>query len=175
MYETPLPLIVRQIIAVGMTFVCSASATAFSMTVDYDGVPAERLVFFIKRRGIQHLAYVTVDLETVEVKEKREVIELVVRSEHSCFPDLTFFRFTVSRHAVNACGIALALQLLCDAAGSGNALTERTGGHIDSGNRFHIGVALKECAQFTERLHFGYVEKASHSKRGVKCGTAMTL
>ena len=37
-----------------------------------------------------------VDMTTVPVKDRNEIVELVVSGKHCCFPDLTFFTLTVT-------------------------------------------------------------------------------
>ncbi len=74
------------------------------MRTAFDYIPAESLELCVVRCGIHDLCNRTVNLESVEVDEPAKIGKVIVGCEHSGFPYLTFFCFTVAENCVNTNG-----------------------------------------------------------------------
>ena len=94
---------------------------------------------------------------------------------HESFPNLTFLGFSVTQQGVNANALALALGTHGHAHGGGNALTQRTGGHVHTGSQIHVGVALQVAADFTQSFQIFQREEAAVGQRGIQAGGAVAL
>ena len=106
-------------------------------------MPAESFKLVGDRHGRTYLGDLAIDLEAVVVDDGNKVIKLVVSRKHSSLPNLTLFDLTVAENGIYLVVIAGDLAGKSHAAGSGDALTQRTCGHINTGNVLHIGVTLK--------------------------------
>ena len=72
------------------------------MTIHFDDMPLESSEFFWDWQWRQDLSNITIDLQAVEVDKSSQVIELVVTSEHRCFPHLPFFQLTITQDGIHA-------------------------------------------------------------------------
>ena len=61
------------------------------------------------------------------------------------------------------------------AAGDGNALPQRTRGHIHAGDGVHIGVSLQIASHFAQRHQILHGEKAPQRQRRIQAGRGVTL
>ncbi len=116
-----------------------------------------------------------VDLQVVVVNDHNEVVQLLGSREHGSFPYLAFFDLAVAQQCINTEVFVVQLAAQCHTAGSGNALAERTGAHVQSGQVLHGRMALQAGADLTQCLEFFYRKIASVRHGGIQTGRCMAL
>ena len=95
--------------------------------------------------------------------------------EHRRLPDLAFLALAVAEYGINAVILLIDLRGERHTASGGNALSERTGAHIDARSTLHIGMTLEHCAHMTEHLQLLPVKIALERQNGVQTRATMTL
>ena len=125
--------------------------------------------------GAHDLCHIAVDLQAIVVHDDTQIIQLVVACEHAGFPNLAFLDLTVAQQGVDTVTGALHLGGQCHAAGSGNALTQRTGGHIHTGYSIHVGVTLQVAAHLTQSQQILHGEESLVCQSGIQTGSSVTL
>ena len=95
MKETPLPLMVCAMIAVGLPFVASAFANApanrgEAVAVDLDACASRSAPLVGQRLEVHDVLHEPIELDPVVVHDRDQVVDLVERPEHRRFPDLAF-------------------------------------------------------------------------------------
>ena len=111
--------------------------------IDSDDRTAERLKFFVERLNVHNVLIPAVNLQTVEVNRRAEVIKLVMSGKHYCLPDLSFVKFAVAQKRVD---VDIETEIFCafsHAARNRNSLTERAGRHINAGRQVHVRMTLQ--------------------------------
>ena len=80
--------------------------------------------------------------------------------KHRSLPNLTFLDLTVAEHGIYT--IVFFVKLACKrhAACSRNALSQRTGAHVDAGRALHVGVSLEHSADVAQACQLVPVKKA---------------
>ena len=91
-----------------------------------------------------------VDLQAVVVNNEHKVVELVVAGEHRGLPHLTLFDLAVAQQDVRAISVAPVLGGKCHANASRDALTEGTGGHVNTRRVIHVGMTLQMAADVAQ-------------------------
>ena len=145
------------------------------MPVDHLYVKPERAELLVNRFRTADLFDRAVDLQAVVVHDQAQVIQLLMACEHRGLPNLTFFDLAVAEHGIHAVILAVELSGERDPAGSGNALSKRSGAHINTGDRLHIRMALKQRTQMTQALELLRGKIAALRKGGVQAGAAVAL
>ena len=121
------------------------------VAVDGDDVEAERLHLRIDRRAVHDLFRRAVDLQTVEVDDNAQVIQLEVRGEHEGLPDLAFLDFAVAQQGIDVDVFIQVFRALGHARRAGNALPQRAGAHIHARNEVHVRVPLQIAVRVAQR------------------------
>ena len=85
-----------------------------------------------------------VDLKIVVVDDHAEVVKLLGSRKHGSFPYLAFLNLSVSEQCVNAEIPFLDFSRDCHSNRAGNALSQRAGGHIHTGDVLHVRVTLQD-------------------------------
>ena len=99
----------------------------------------------------------------------------MVAGEHGRLPHLSFLALTIAQQRVDTVAVAPVLSGKRHSNRSGNALAERSGGHVNTRGVVHIGVTLQTAADMTERLEFFLAKEPALGKHGVEGGGAVTL
>ena len=155
---------------------CECSLNGFEiMAVDLDDVGTKGGELLIQRLGGHNIAGAAVDLQAVDVHDGAEVIELILGSGHEGFPNLTFGHFAVAQDGIDAVILVLYLTGQSHADSNGDALTQRTGGHIDTVDMLHFHVTGHMAINAAEHLEFFDREEATQRENGIDSGRAMTL
>ena len=128
-----------------------------------------------ERHGVVDLLDGAVDLQAVVVDDHAEVIELLVAGKHGGLPDLALLALAVAQQGVGAIVIAPVLGGNGHAHGGGDALAERTGGHVDARGVVHVGMALQVAADMAQRLEILLGEESALGEHGVQTRRAVTL
>ena len=95
--------------------------------------------------------------------------------EHTGLPDLALLNLAVAQQGIDPGGVTLTLQAQRHTGGAGDALTQRTGGHIHAGDAVHTGVALKIGVNVAQGEQILHREKAPVRQRGVQAGGGVAL
>ena len=74
------------------------------MAVNRNGMEAERPEFFIDRRDCHDILVFTVDLQTVPVHDRAEVVQLVVRGSHRRLPDKPLLQLAITKQRIHSAG-----------------------------------------------------------------------
>ena len=117
------------------------------VAVDLARVPAERLELGGDVAEIAHLLGGAVDLQPVAVDDGDQVVKLAMGGEHGRLPHLALLALAVAQQREHRLGLAVELEARGGAGGDGEALAERSGGHLDAGDLVGIGMALQAAAQ----------------------------
>ena len=111
---------------------------------------------------VEDVPEIIVNLKSVRLKfdkNEEKTLQFIrhIFLQHSRFPFLTFFGFAVAEDRVDS--LCLAVELGCEShtAGNGCALTERTGGHINTRDMFHIRMTLKVAVCLSEGFDIFYI------------------
>ena len=145
------------------------------VAIDCLHMEAEALQLLLVRIGAHNICHIAVDLQAVVVDDDAQVVQLVVACKHAGLPNLTFLSLAVAQQSIDTVGLTLDLGSQCHAAGGGNTLTQRTGGHIHAGDRIHIGVALQVAANLTQLQQVLHGEETAVCQSGIQAGCAVTL
>ena len=145
------------------------------MTVHIDDMPAECLEFLVKRFRSDHVGGSAVDLQSVDIDDRTEIVALVVSSSHCGFPDLAFLAFAVADQAVNAVILAGKFIGDCHAVCRRKSLTEGACAHVDAGREVHIGMTLQAAVDLTEREQLLFRDDSFFRKRRVEQRGGMSL
>ena len=113
------------------------------MPVNPNNRTAERLKLRVDRCCVHDICRCSVDLEAVDIHCDAEVIQLVVRREHECLPDLPLGKLTVSKQCIDVDVPTEILCALCHARRRRNALPERARRHIHARRKVHIRMSLQ--------------------------------
>ena len=95
--------------------------------------------------------------------------------KHQRFPNLTLFDLPVAQNGVDAIILLVELAGERHAAGGGDALAERAGGHIDAGDSLHIGMTLEHRMGLTQTLELFLIEKAAQSQNRIQRRSRMAF
>ena len=136
----------------GTCFVVSGLDLIKIMSINIDNVETECLEFFINRVWGHNVLDAAIDLQAVIVHEDAQVVQIIMRSKHSSFPNLTFLNLAIAQNSVDTIVCTGQFCCLCHTACSRNALSQRTGGHIYTWNFLHIRMSLQAGADFTQTL-----------------------
>lgn len=103
--------------------------------------PAEVLELLTDVAQIADLAGEAIELLLVCVNEADEVAQLFGACEERCFPNFALVALAVAKNGKNGVGLLLILEAPCNAGSGRNALTQRTGSHINAGGElFFCGI-----------------------------------
>jgi len=103
-----------------------------------DHVPAEAAPLVGERIDSHDIGDPAVELDLIMVDNRHDVIDVMKRAEHGCFPNLTFLNFAVAQDDVDAEGSYRASRER-HAEAERQAFAERSGGRFERGNESHIG------------------------------------
>ena len=112
------------------------------VAVNFNGIPLESSKLFGYRISRVNFINGTVNLKSVVVNKCGEIIKMVVTCKHSCFPNLTFFNFSVAENCVYSVILFVYFSAESHTNSARYTLTERTSAHINSRHLIHIGVSL---------------------------------
>ena len=137
------------------------------MTVDGDDVEAESLELLRNRIGRIDLLNGAVYLQIIVVHHDAEVVQLFSGGEHGRLPNLAFLNFAVSQHGINAIVSMIQLAGQRHSYRSGDALSQRTGGHIHPRSALHVRMPLKHGASVAQPLDLLFGEEALQGQRAI--------
>ena len=109
------------------------------------------------------------------VDDHAEVVELLVAGKHGGLPDLALLALAVAQQGVGAIVVAPVLGGNGHTHGGGDALAERTGGHVDARGVVHVGMALQVAADVAQRLQVLLGEEPALGEHGVQTRRAVAL
>ena len=95
--------------------------------------------------------------------------------EHESFPAFAFLDLAVAQQGVDVDVAAGLLGGQCHAAGGADALAQRAGAHVHTGDGVHVGVALQVAVGVAQRGQVGHREEAALRQRGIQAGGAVAL
>ena len=145
------------------------------VAVDLDDVPAEGLALLVQRLGGHDVGGAAVDLQAVHVDDGAQVVQLILGSGHESLPNLALGDFAVAQDGVDAVIPVVELAAQSHTDSGGNALAQRAGGHIDTGNVVHFHVAGHMGVNAAELLQALHGEEAPQGQRGIQSGRAVAL
>ena len=105
-----------------------------------------------ERHGRVDLIDRAVNLQAVVVDDGNKIVERMVAGKHGRLPHLALLALTVAQQRVDTVAVAPVLSGKRHSNCSRDALTERSGGHIDARGVVHVGMALQSAANMAERL-----------------------
>ena len=145
------------------------------VTVDGDDVCTESAELVIQGLGGHNVAGFAVDLQTVHVHDGAQVVQMILVGGHKGFPHLTLGNLAVAQHSIDTIILVAQLTGQRHTDGGRDSLTQRAGGHIDTGNVLHFHVARHMTVDAAEHLQLFHGEEAAQCQRGIDGGRAVTL
>ena len=181
MNETPLPLMVWAMTAVGLPFggrrfLKRGVERGQVVPVDIDGVPAKRSPLVDDGLDFHDVLDEAIQLNAVGVHNGHHVIDLVVTAEHRAFPDLAFLNLAVAHHGVRPGRAAIQARRQRHAERERNAFAQRSRRSLQRRKKAHVRMALVHRAQLAKRVQLvrGTVSGLGHHRvehrRGVALG-----
>ena len=125
--------------------------------------------------GIHNLCYGAVNLKAVPVKDRNEIVKLIMSGKHRCLPYLTLLALPVTENRVNTVILFIHLTGKSHTASRGEAESERACGHINTGSTLHIRVTLEIRGRFSESFKIFLGEISTLRKSCVKHGSRVTF
>ena len=121
--------------------------------VDRDHFPAKAAILLLQRLDVHHVLHPAVDLQAVTVDNAHQVVEFVVPGFHGRFPDLSFLLLAVAHDAEGSIVLLVELSRQRDSDGDAQALPQRSGGHLDSGQLQPVRMSLVRRVQLAQIDH----------------------
>ena len=145
------------------------------VAVHIDDMPAECPELLIEGLRSDDIGGLAVDLQTVDINDRTEIVTLVMGGCHCGLPDFAFFAFSVADQAVDAVILAGKLIGKRHAVRRRKALAKGTGGHVDARQVVHIRMTLKPAVELAEGKQFLFRQNAFLRKNRIEQGRSMTF
>ena len=145
------------------------------MAVDLDDIPVEGFKFLVQRLGRHDIAGRAVDLQAVDIDHGAQIVQSVLGRGHCRLPDLTLRDLAVAADGINTIVLLCGLARQRHTHRSGNALTQRTGGHIHTVDMTHIRMTGIMSLDGTEQLQILDGEEAAQCQHRIQRRRGVTL
>ena len=133
--------------------------------------PAKRLPFARQIAERHDVLGASVDLLSIAIDERQDVVDLVVGGVHGSFPDLAFLQFAVAVERVHPCVLAIQCLDLGSTECDGQTLTQGARGHADAWEAFFRGgVALEAAVELSKGAEFFHREVSASGEHAVPHG-----
>ena len=133
------------------------------------------LHLLVQGLGGHDVSGLAVDLQAVHVDDGAEVVQVILGSCHEGLPDLALFDLAVAQDGVDTVVLLVHLAGQSHANSSGDALTQRAGGHVNALDVVHLSVAGHVAVNAAEELQILLGEEAALCQDGIQSGGAVTL
>ena len=137
-------------------------------------MPAECCKLFRNRFWRANFRKLSINLQAIIVYDCQQVVQMIMRCKHRCFPDLTFFNFAIAQNGINLISSVVQLASQSHTTGNGNALSERTAGHINA-RCMNARVTLQHCTDVPQRLQFFLWEETTLCQCCIQCRCTVSL
>ena len=140
-----------------------------------DHMEIESFKFLVDRVWGAYICNITIDLKSVIVHDHNQVVQFAEACEHSCLPYLSFLDLAVSKQCVYTIVIIAEFGRKSHTCCSGDSLSKRTTGHINTRDMLHIRMSLKIGAQMTKCFQILFWKVSSLCKYRVKSRCCMSF
>ena len=145
------------------------------MSVYLKALKSECFEFLNNIAQSHNLIVASVDLKAIVVQHEGQVVQLVMRSCHSCLPNQSLLALAIAQNGVY---MVLCASMLCcqsQTHSQGSALSKGTGIHINAGSLIAVRMSLKMTVNLTKICQIFLGEVSQVSQDGVQSGAGMAF
>jgi hypothetical protein len=138
------------------------------VAVDAQHLPAKGGVFCGQRLHLHYILHPAVNLQPIDVNDGDDIVELVVAGLHRRLPNLPLLLLAVAHQAEDLVRFLVEPRGQRHAHGDAQALAQRTGGDLDSGQLQPMRMPLKARVQLAQRHHIVDLAEAGEAQADIE-------